>query len=250
MPDIDSNSISDAWSRAIALATNTPGHEVMNLNVTVTGLERGGPEENAEVRSLLDEMLAAEDKGSVETVANTIFPNSLWNPRRPKEDLFARYIRSFPKIRRHPANRRGTYFERMINYPTENGEKFNQLQQIIETYVGGNHRRSALQASVIVPWKDLNNARRQGFPCMQQVAFVPAPAAATLRVVGFYPHQYLFERAYGNYLGLIRLGRFVAHEMHLTLCTMTCVTTIAHLEVSGRTIAPVLEVAQGVLEDA
>lgn len=250
MPEIDSNCISDAWSRAVDLARSVPGHEVLNLNVSVTGLDRGGPDENADVRSLLDEMLSAAEVGSVETAANTIFPNSLWNPRRPKEELFARYMRAFPKIRKYRANYRGTYFERMINYPAENGEKFNQLKQIIETYLAGNHRRSALQASVIVPWKDLNDARQLGFPCMQQVAFIPKTAAGTLRVVGFYPHQYLFERAYGNYLGLIRLGRFVAHEMGLTLSAMTCVSTIAHLEVPVRTIAPVLELSQAVLEDA
>jgi hypothetical protein len=250
MPEIDSHNISDAWSAAVGLARNTPGHEAFNLNVSVTGLERGGPDENADMRSLLDEMLSAAEMASVETVANTIFPESLWNPRRPKEDLFARYMKAFPKIRRYPPNRRGTYFERMIDYPAENGQKFNQLSQVIETYLGGNHRRSALQVSVIVPWKDLNDARQQGFPCMQQVALIPRAAAGTLRVVGFYPHQYLFERAYGNYLGLIRLGRFVAHEMHLTLSAMTCVATIAHLDVPVRTIAPVLELAQAVLEEA
>jgi hypothetical protein len=244
MPEIDSNSISDVWSKAVVLATNRPGHEVMDLNVTVTGLDRGGPDENADMRSLLDDMLSTAGMASVETVANTIFPNSFWNPRKPKEELFTRYMKAFPKIRRHPANRRGTYFERMINYPTENAEKFNQLKQVFETYLAGNHRRSALQASVIVPWRDLNNARQQGFPCMQQVAFIPTTATKTLKIVGFYPHQYLFQRAYGNYLGLIRLGRFAAHEMHLTLSAMTCVSTIADLEVSAQAIAPVLELVR------
>jgi len=149
-------------------------------------------------------------------------------------------MRAFPKIRKHPANRRGTYFQRLIQYPSANGEGFNQLNQIIETYLGGNHRRSALQASVLVPSRDLNNARQLGFPCMQQVAFVPEAASGTLHVVGFYPHQYLFERAYGNYLGLVRLGRFVAQEMHLTLTAMTCVSTVADLEVSVQKLRPIL----------
>ena len=133
MPDINSHSISDAWVASVALAASRPGHEVMSLNVTVSGLEDGGPDENVQVRSLLDEMLATEEMGSVETVANTIFPASLWNPRRPKEALFGRYMRVSPKIRKHSANRRGTYFERMINYPRGNGESFNQLKHVIET---------------------------------------------------------------------------------------------------------------------
>ena len=39
--------------------------------------------------------------------------------------------------------------------------------------------------------------------------------------------QYMFERAYGNYLGLCNLGRFMAHEMGLKLDSMTCIATPA-----------------------
>ena len=34
-------------------------------------------------------------------------------------------------------------------------------------------------------------------------------------MTGFYATQYVVERAYGNYLGLCRLGEFMAHEMGL-----------------------------------
>jgi hypothetical protein len=43
--------------------------------------------------------------------------------------------------------------------------------------------------------------------------------------------QYLFERAYGNYLGLVRLGRFMAHEMGLQLERVVCMAAVAKLEV-------------------
>jgi hypothetical protein len=240
MPEITSTSISDVWLSAVTLTSAAPNHEVLNLDVTVIGLEQGGPAEDAAVRSSLDQMLADSDMGSVQTVASTIFPNSMWNPNRPKEQLFSRYMSAFPKIRKCRSNSRGTYFQRLINYPSFKAPGFNQLKHVIETYLGGNHRRSALQASLIVPEADLNNAPLQGFPCMQQIAFIPKPKTSTLHVVGFYPHQYLFQRAYGNYLGLIQLGRFVAHEMHLTLATMTCVSTIADLEVSAKKIKPIL----------
>src|ERR1700752_1293601 len=118
MPDISSVSISSVWLSALSIASERPHQEVMNLNVTVNELDRGGPEEDSGIRSNLDAMLLDRGKGSVETVANTIFPLSLWNPRRSKEALFQRYMKAFPKIRRFRGNRRGTYFERMINYPT------------------------------------------------------------------------------------------------------------------------------------
>ena len=48
-----------------------------------------------------------------------------------------------------------------------------------------------------------------------------------LAVTGFYPTQYMFERAYGNYLGLCRLGNFMAHEMELRLSQVVCIVTRA-----------------------
>jgi hypothetical protein len=77
---------------------------------------------------------------------------------------------------------------------------------------------------------DLTRQRQRGFPCMQQVAFAPDGDQGTLSVSAFYASQYLFKRAYGNYLGLCRLGRFVAHEMGLRLERVTCYVGFAHLD--------------------
>jgi hypothetical protein len=76
---------------------------------------------------------------------------------------------------------------------------------------------------------------------MHQVAFLPNTAAHSLQVVGFYPMQYLYERAYGNYLGLIRLGQFMAKEMNLQLEAMSCVSIVAKMEVSKGEIAKVID---------
>ena len=56
-----------------------------------------------------------------------------------------------------------------------------------------------------------------------------------LAVTGFYATQHVFEKAYGNYLGLCRLGQFVAHELGLKLVRMTCVTALAKLGDVGKT---------------
>jgi hypothetical protein len=39
---------------------------------------------------------------------------------------------------------------------------------------------------------------------------------------GFYPTQYIFEKAYGNYLGLCQLGTFIAHEIGVSLEGIRC----------------------------
>jgi hypothetical protein len=236
MPEVTSPSISEAWRQAVTLALATAKREIFVFTVTVTDLASGVPQEDPRVRNSLDLSLQANGHACIETVAATIFPRSLWNPAKPRKVLFDRYNHIFSRIKQHPKNRRGTYFQRMIAYPNLEEEPFNQLDQVIGTYVGGNHRRSALQASVIVPRLDLNDARQLGFPCMHQVAFLPDGERRKLHVIGFYPMQYLYERAYGNYLGLIRLGHFMAQEMGLELEAMSCVSVVTKLEVSRQII--------------
>lgn len=244
MPEINSRSISGAWLDALSATATAPGNELQNLIVTVEADEHGDVEENPEVRAAVDAALSNQEMASVRTVAGTIFPASMWNPTRPSEELFARYKRAFPRIRRHRKNRRGTYFQRLIAYPSFDPPGFNQLDQVIKTYLNGNHRRSALQGSLIVPSLDLNDARQQGFPCMQQIAFVPNGVRNTLHIIGFYPLQYLFERAYGNYLGLINLGQFMAHYMQLRFAAMSCVSVIAALEIAEVHIEALLRLRQ------
>jgi hypothetical protein len=70
-----------------------------------------------------------------------------------------------------------------------------------------------------------------GFPCLQQVIFVPlGPSGRNgLMVNAFYATQYMFEKAYGNYLGLCRLGTFMAHYMGLKFVRLSCTVGTAEL---------------------
>jgi thymidylate synthase len=112
---------------------------------------------------------------------------------------------------------------------------FNQLEYIIETYtVRHNHRRSALQASLVNPFLDSVHSPRLGFPCLHQVSFVPDAKKRSLEIVAYYPTHYLFQRAYGNYLGLINLGRFMSHEMNFTFEGLTCIAGIGILEIDAK----------------
>jgi len=242
MSEICSLSFSDAWLRAVTQAMNSLEHEISPL-VVVIELTRGAVlEEDFSVRNALDEALLLSGNATVETVSNTIFPNSLWNPGRPRAELFDRYQSILPKVRRYPPNRRGVYFERFMSYPGKRGQRGrNQLDDIISSFRKGNHRRSALQLGVFVPEVDINDSRQLGFPCLQQVAFEPDASRGSLAVTGFYAMQYLFRRAYGNYVGLARLGQFVAHELGLALERVVCVSAVARLDVS-------LRIAQSVLD--
>jgi hypothetical protein len=229
MPEITEASISRAWLRAVKLADASARKEVSNLIVHIEGLAAEGDLEEAGVRGALDLALEANGGFSVSTVANTIFPASLWRRSRPRSLLFDRYLKLWPRINAFQQNKRGTYFQRLISYPNVSESSFNQLDFVISAYRSGTHRRSALQCGILAPNLDLNATPFQGFPCMQQVAFIPEGRDG-LRISALYPMHYLWARAYGNYLGLINLGRFVANEMGLELRALTSIALVAKLD--------------------
>jgi hypothetical protein len=227
---INEENLSVAWAKAFLEAAGDHRNDLSPLFLTIHGFNRGMVKEDNVIRGALDRCL----KNDCNTVANTIFPRSLWNPNKSRKQLFDRYFEVLPLVRKCPANRNGVYFERLIAF-RENVKNGNQLDHIIHTYMKGNHRISALQAIIFDPLRDHTNQRRRGFPCLQSVSFTPIGKNG-LSVIGFYPHQYLFAKAYGNYLGLCRLGEFMAHEFKRELVEMTCVVGKANVEVPMNTV--------------
>jgi len=222
---VDDDDLSRAWGRAVRpMIGRGSVAEIAPLCVSITGFDDGIPHEDSKIRSVLDASLTGANKQNCHTVANTIFPDSMWNPSAPRSVLFDRYQRSLPRMTKASTkNRHGMYFQRLIlGGPASHA---NQLNFVIETYLARKGvRRSALQVAVYNAERDQTAAAQRGFPCLQHVTF--APVGDKLNINAFYATQYAFERAYGNYLGLCRLGRFVAHELGLTLARVTCFTGI------------------------
>ncbi len=217
---IECDNISHAWAAALIVACRRGAGALVPLVVAVN-LPNGQAEEDLRIRCEADRFMARYPKVKpCHTTANTIFPEFLWNPDKPREALFNRYFTMLPRLRREPANRKGIYFERMTAY----GEtRQNQLDHVISTYLKGNHRASALQVCICDPPRDHTDQHQRGFPCLQMVNFIPDTERGELHVVGTYATQWLIDRAYGNYLGLCRLGTFVAHELGMRLTKMICI---------------------------
>lgn len=226
------SNLSIAWANAF-LELMKPGAGVRHPSIiTIQGFDTDVGVEDQHIRATLDKELQKQGKKLCETVAGTIFPSSMWNPLLPNdaEILFKRYNRAWPGIKMCPQNRKGVYFRRLTAYQSKcNGdEPVNQLEIIIKTYLRGNHRKSALQASIFDPSRDHSNAPILGFPCLQQVAFTPLGNGG-LSVTGFYAKQLHFEKAYGNYLGLYELGRFMAKQLGLKLTQVACIASCLEL---------------------
>lgn len=243
---IEEESLSVAWCRAFLALAARRDAEIVPLLFSITGFDRGVPAEDEAVRKALDACLAANDHQSSHTVANTIFPQSLL--RRAKGDrdaLYEEYLENLPSyVAMAPdKNRSGLYFSRLIAFGVDprTGEQIpevrigklpglgNQLEFLIQ-HCKKSVRKSMFQAAVFDPARDHIGGAQQGFPCMQHVTFVPDFGAKTLALNAFFATQQLFVKAYGNFLGLIRLGAFFADQTGLTLTKVSCFAGVEKMD--------------------
>lgn len=246
---IVAKSISEAYSRTLLHILEHPGNEIAPLVLTIDGFGEGYDiPEDLRVRAALDALLGKKKKRDVEDVAYTIFPQRLWTMAQgDRAKLFKFYEMAFPAYRawNPKANGKGLYFERLMMYgrgPCDG----NQLEWILSQYDSRpGVRRSMWQATTFDPARDHSATAQLGFPCLQHVSFVPTKAGLVANA--FYATQQLFDKAYGNYLGLAQLAAFMAHEMGLPLARLNVTIGVAKLERISKTdsaMKPLIEAAR------
>jgi len=226
------NNLSEAWARAFMLSYEAP-QGIIAPGIVSFPVDENNPEwtlETSGIRNALEDQLDEFDifsanQSNIETVAGTIFPETIWKRcGGDRNTLFKTYMKMWPQIKKCKANKWGTYFKRLISY---SDQEINQLQAIIDAWSKKIRRRSALQAGIFDPCRDHRLVPFLGFPCLQQVVFHPIGPKGRdgMKIIGFYANQLLIEKAYGNYIGLYRLGKFMAGEMGLTIRRVTCIAT-------------------------
>jgi hypothetical protein len=237
---IDETDLSRAWARIFLRILDGRGTEVSPLMLSLSGfdLERRLPEVPS-VRDTLDQVLKRKGKISVENVAHTIFPERLWRiAGRDRVRLFALYKGVFPRYvaMNRRANGRGLYFERLTMFGPGVPCDGNQLEWILSQYGSRPGVRDTMfQAAIFDPARDHVRNARVIFPCLQHVSFVPTNEGLVTNA--FYATQYVFDKAYGNYLGLAQLGAFMAHEMDLPLARLNVTVGVAKLDGISKTDA-------------
>lgn len=228
------SNLSQAWGNAFLRVLSPPSDGYLRpMLVSISDFDEWGePIEIPAIRNALDDAIEhlnhINGKDRIQPIPNTaqtIFPHMLWTPRKPcpVDDLFSRYHgKILPRLKKRCGlNKLGTYFARMtqstgIDRKGKLRTK-NQLGGIIEWH--RKHVKEPInittQVTIRDPAKDHYGSARYNFPCLQQVSF--ARFEDELVVGAYYPTETIFERGYGNYLGLCRLGNFMAHEMELRL---------------------------------
>lgn len=243
---ISERNLSLAWASVFIEIESRPARELAPLIVSFEGLNGEKPVEEPSTRRALDLCLDATGAQSIQTVANTIFPQSLWNiAKGDRKKFFQTYMENLPTyVSMAPhKNYRGLYFARLIAFDInpKSGKKINhnvretpnyisnQLEFIIKHCKKG-VRRSMFQATLFDPARDHTASAQLGFPCLQHLTFVPDFTAGTITLNAFFATQQLFEKAYGNFLGLARLGLFMSHETRLTSNRVNCFVGIEKMD--------------------
>lgn len=229
--------LSVAWARAfLGVIDNSIGD---SLTLAIRGIKEELPNEDPAIRERLDVALRAEKIPTVAQTALAIVPYKSWlRLDKPPIDKLAEYYLKelLPRLKaRSTKNRHGTYFERLVSYSGarhKNGANeirtVNQIAHVISMWKkraekGGRPRQSALQLACFDPAKDHTGSALAGFPCLQQISLTYAEQG-TIEINAYYPTQYIFDRAYGNYLGLCQLGHVIANELGVRLTALTCFT--------------------------
>lgn len=223
---LEETNISEAWKSVLERIMDNSGMEISPLILSLTEFK-----ETKEIRSVLDSHLASNNQTSIQTVSETIFPQSLYQYcELDRNKLYQEYLNNICRIKKiDPRNRNGTYFERMIAFK-DNTRLINQIEIIIASLKSSKiRRRSKFQISIFDPRIDHTNLPYQGFPCLQHVTFYRSKNGGLI-INSFYAIQHLYRKAYGNWIGLINLGKFIAAELEIELEKFNCHVGVEQLD--------------------
>jgi hypothetical protein len=97
---ISESNLSVAWAKAFLRVRKSPHQQVHPLIVSVDWTTPALDLEDITIRSLLEATLLKASKPTPATVANTIFPQSLWNPKKPRalQTLHGRGVSTFKAL--------------------------------------------------------------------------------------------------------------------------------------------------------
>jgi hypothetical protein len=236
-----STDIAQAWLNALDHLIENGGHET-NLIVTIGP----SPTEEVAVRKQVD-LLLKTDSGptleSVRKVANTIFPIDFYRPQLGKNaeaHLYCMARRA--RIVHIRSNRVGTYFDRLIDYRSED-ETINQLEHAIKNIrtlfnsianrkrPSANYLEIAVDDPIIDKMCDCSlrvqipgvNTNIMGFPCLSHISLTLFRGC--LNMTATYRNQDFIRKAYGNYVGLSDLLRFICETSGAEVGELVCVAT-------------------------
>lgn len=192
-----------AWRQAVREVDARPGHEAYNVVIDVAD-----PLANSSLRdervATVNAFLEKREK-SVETVANTIFPEALYIRYGAPNFFDVFEERVLEKVRRS-CRWSGYYFERMTNLPAADGKSVNQLWEIVQRMKDPTVKAlNKFELSIFDPLRDVDDSPYGG-QCLSHGSFKLMPGdPKTLTLTVTYRNHFYIEKLLGNLIGLGRL---------------------------------------------
>ena len=247
---LEADNVSTGWlaaTRLLASSGNPWKHVHLILRIADPTAET--PEIRTAAQDLIDtvnqRLPERKHLPHIDTTRNTIFPVAFTGRTDGPEDLAAYYRDRYRDIQRYRGNRLGTYFGRIVAYPTPGGKSIDQLSNTVEklrsSITKNQNRTSRYEIAIYAPGRDRN--MWMSFPCLAHVSL--HYHAGRLHMQAIYRNESLVPRAYGNYLGLGQLLAYIADHSGAEVGEL--LMTLGHVEM-GVNITPVREMLRGLAD--
>ena len=217
------DSCARAWVTAASMISDAG--EAYNVIIDVDKPSEHDALDHA-VISLVDRFLRERNQNPISTVANTIFPQRLYeaygSPR-----FYLEYLKVFDRLSHKSW---GRYFERLIRHKRLDGKEYSPLEVLIERLQGrkgAQQYKSAYELALYDPLRDGRTFR--GGQCLSFLSFKMHPERGLTLSAMYRNHAYV-TRCLGNLIGLGRLQAFIAKEAGLSVGPLTCISTHAELD--------------------
>ena len=189
---------------------------------------------------------------TINTIAGTIFPQGVYR-RHATPEFYNKFLALMQKGKRRGTW--GTYAMRMMLRVSPGGHSLTPLQNVVaklhkaahegkafksnyelglhECYADADFDDGATELPITDPFKD---TRDRNIPCLSHLTFKLIERKVHLTAI--YRTHYYCQRALGNLKGLSQLLNFVATEAEVEVGTLTCVSTLAVLDLGSWTSVP------------
>jgi len=241
---ISEKSFQVAWAKAVKeLSLNK--WEAWNVIVQIDNPELI----NNDFNILLNEFAKSKNFLPPKHVAHTIFPQSFFTKGISRDKFYRNYSRFFNRPRDNPRSGWGTYFLRMVNYQTKEGE-IDQLGRIIDN-INNRTKNYKVCYTIIIPYPDKDLNRTRGGPCLNYLTIQPEiinnSTSRVINLLAVYRNHDFTNRTYGNYLGLCNFIKYIAYETKSKVGKLTCVSSHAYFDGYN---SELLNIANSILEKA
>ncbi|MBR8843167.1 hypothetical protein [Pseudoalteromonas sp. JC3] len=231
----------EAWLQAVKHLKNCTSHKIeynLILEVKKPALTNV---RTKNIRDKFDSFAQTYLPYNSHTVAETIFPASLYK-KYGSEGVYTVYPEQiYPTIKGIQSNNRGTYAMRIVRATSAVGKEINPLKEVVSRLKTAAKSSSGIRCAHEISIDDSesipinkNDRNRYGFPCLSHLSFKLSYDRKELHLTAVYRSQFFIEKAMGNLLGLARLQSFLCREVGVDMGALVCHATYAKLDDSGK----------------